>query len=222
MTDMNPYGWRPSEMPGPWHSGDPAPGAFASDAAPAAANYDWLAGLGLGFGAGGAILDVVGVFTHLKAQQGEFKAAADNAAFASNQANIRARGAEQEAEQIIEAGQRAASWRGAQNAHDTATLQATAAASGVELTGSVADVQRALRINAEVDKRTIRTNSKRRAAAVREAAANERVGSLLGRASAQNLRSSAGSISPAAGAIGATMSGAGSLIGQYLAYHGRR
>lgn len=196
---------------------------YAPVMAQQAQNYDALADFGLGLGIGGSLLGIAGTYYGLKAQQGAFKTEAMNAEFAANQANMRARAAEREAQEIIQAGQQAAAWRGAQNAQDVAGFRASTAASGVEVgTGSAGDIERALRINAEVDKRTIRTNTERRAAAVREQAANERTGALLGRASAGNLRASAASVNPAVGAVGATMSGAGNVIGQYLAYYGRR
>lgn len=186
-------------------------------------NYDWLADLGLGISAAGALNTLAGTYYGLKAKQGELRTEALNAEFAANQSNIAARAAERDAELIIRAGQQDAAWRGAQESMDVATTRANAAASGIDVnTGSTAELQRAQRLAAEVDKRTIRTNAQRQANATREGAANMRAGSLLGRVSAANLRSSANSIQPAAGAIGQGMSGAGSLIGQYLSYYGRR
>lgn len=168
-------------------------------------------------------MQIAGTYYGLKAKQGELRMEALNAEFAANQANMAARAAERDAEVIIRAGQQAAAWRGAQEAQDVAAFRAGTAASGIEVgSGSAGEAERAMRLAAEVDKRTIKTNAQRQAAATREGAANARAGSLLTRATAANLRSSANSINPAAGAIGAGMSGAGSLIGQYLAYNGRR
>lgn len=198
---------------------------FAPDLEQAAptANYAWLNEIGLGLSAGGSLLTVVGTYEALKARQGQFKTEAMNAEFAANQANIAARAAERDAELIIRAGQQAAAWRGAQEVVDVAADRAATAAGGVEVgTGSSADRERAMRLAAEMDKRTIRTNAERRASATREAAANARVGSVLGRASAANMRASANSISPEAGAIGRGLSESGGLIGQWLAYNGRR
>lgn len=199
----------------------PIPSGFS--APPGVDSYDWLADLGLGIPAGGSVLNLAGTYYGLKAKQGELRSEAMNAEFAANQANMAARAAERDAEVIIRAGQQAAAWRGAQEAQDVAKLRTSTAASGVEVgTGSAGEVERAIRLAAEVDKRTIKTNAQRQASAMREAAANQRVGSLLGRASAGNLRASANSINPAAGAIGQGASGAGSLIGQYLSYYGKR
>jgi hypothetical protein len=184
---------------------------------------DWLADFGLTLGAGGALSSIIGTYYGLKAQQHQIKQEAMNAEFAANQANIQSRAAERDADIIIRAGQQEAAYRGAQEAMDVAMTRARAGAGGIEVdTGSSAEHQRAIRLAAEVDKRTIRTNAERRAAATREAGANLRATSLLGRASAANLRSTAGSISPAAGAAGAGLSQSGSLIGQYLSYYGKR
>lgn len=196
---------------------------MAIDAQQPAANYDWLAELGLGISLGGAAMSLAGTYYGLKAKQGELRAEAVNAEFAANQGNIAARAAERDAEVIMRASQQAAAWRGAQEAQDVASFRAGTAANGIEVgTGSAGEAERAMRIAAEVDKRTILTNGQRQASAVREGAANQRAGSLLGRASAANLRASANSINPVAGAIGQGMGGAGSLIGQYLSYYGRR
>lgn len=184
---------------------------------------DWLADLGMGLGIASSLSSIVGTYYGLKAQQNAMKMEAANAEFAANQANIASRAAERDADLIIRAGQQEAAYRGAQEAMDVASTRAQAGASGLDVaTGSNAEHQRAIRLAAEVDKRTIRTNAERRAAAMRESGANMRAGSLLGRASAANIRATAGSISPAAGAIGAGLSQTGSLIGQYLAYYGRR
>lgn len=186
-------------------------------------NMDWLADLGMGLGIASSLSSIVGTYYGLKAQQNAMKMEAANAEFAANQANIASRAAERDADLIIRAGQQEAAYRGAQEAMDVASTRAQAGASGLDVaTGSNAEHQRAIRLAAEVDKRTIRTNAERRAAAMRESGANMRAGSLLGRASAANIRATAGSISPAAGAIGAGLSQTGSLIGQYLAYYGRR
>lgn len=195
----------------------------AGDNTAAAPNYDWLNSVGLGLGAGGALTSIAGTYYGLKAQQGAFKAEAQNAEFAANQANIAARAAERDAATIIEAGQQQLAWRGAQEAMDVASLRVGTAAGGVEVgTGSAAELERSIRLAAEVDKRSIRTNAERRASATREAAANNRAGATLGRATAANLRASADSINPVAGAAGASLSAGGNLIGQYLAYNNRR
>lgn len=186
-------------------------------------SYDWLNSVGINLSIGGSLLNVAGTYYGLKAQQGALKAESQNAEFAANQANIAARGAEREASDIIYMGQQVAAWRGAQEAMDVASLRARTAAGGVQVgTGSAAQVERAARLAAELDKRAVRTNSERRAAASREAAANARAGATLGRATAANLRDSASSVNPVAGAAGTALSGAGNVIGQYMAYSGRR
>ena len=188
-----------------------------------ASNYDWLSEVGISLSVGGALVGIAGTYYGLKAQQGQYRAEAQNAEFAANQANIAARAAERDAEDIIRAGQQAAAWRGAKEAMDAASIQAGTAASGVEVgSGSAGELERSVRIAAEVDKRAIRTNSERRASATREAAANARGGATLGRASAANMRSTANSINPTAGAAGSALGSGGNLISQYMGYYGRR
>jgi hypothetical protein len=189
----------------------------------APANYDWLNEIGLGLSVAGGLNTIAGTYYGLKAQQGALRMEALNREFEANQANIRARAAERDAEVIIRAGQQEAGRRGLLAAIEAAALRAQTAASGIVVgSGSAGEAERALRLAAEVDKRTIRTNSEMRANATREAGANERANSLLGRASAANLRSSANSINPAMGAVGAGLGAGGSLINQYLQYRGRR
>jgi hypothetical protein len=187
------------------------------------ANYDWLAEIGITLGAAGAVNNIVGTYYGLKAQQGAYRLEAMNAEFAANQSSIAARAAERDAENIIRAGQQEAGRRGFMAAREAASFRAETAARGVDVgTGSAGEMERAIRIAAEVDKRTIRTNAQMRASATREAAANQRAGSLLGRATAANLRASASSINPALGAVGAGLNSTSSLIGNYLSYRGRR
>ena len=203
-----------------------SPTAQSLSAAPSslgAGNYDWLNAVGINLSIGGALTGIAGTYYGLKAQQGQLKAEAQNAEFAANQADIAARAAEREASDVIYAGQRAAAWRGAQEAADVASLRAGTAASGVEVgTGSAGELERSARIAAEVDKRAIRTNAERQAAAIREGGANMRGAAVMGRTSADNMRTSAKTINPIAGAAGQTLSSAGTLIGQRLVYSGRR
>lgn len=193
------------------------------DLPPQQASYDQYAQAGMALGIGGALTSIAGAYYGLKAQQNQLRMEALNAEFAALQADIGARAAERDAAVIIEAGQQAAAWRGAQAAAEVGSARADAAARGVDVnTGSAAESQRAIRLAAEVDRRTIRTNAQLRANATREGAANMRVQSLLGRASAANMRASASSISPASGAIAAGLGGASSLLNQYATYYGRR
>lgn len=202
-----------------------APTASAAPAAaPAVAgNFDWLQSIGMGLGLADFAMSTTSTYYGLKAQQGQFRAEAQNMEFAANQAAMRSRAAQREAQDIIVAGQQEAAWRGAQAAYDTASLEAATAASGAVVgKGSARDLERAIRINAEVDRRTILTNAQRRANAVREGGANESASSLLMRASAANARSSASSINPTLGAAATGLGKGADLIGQHLAYYGRR
>jgi len=200
-----------------------APAVSSAPSTLGAGNYDWLQSVGINLSIGGALTNIAGTYYGLKAQQGQLKAEAQNAEFAANQADIASRAAEREAVDIIYAGQRAAAWRGAQEAVDVAGLRASTAASGVEVgTGSAGELERSARIAAEVDKMAIRTNSERQAASAREGGANMRANGVLGRATASNLRASAKTINPVGAATGQALGSAGSLIGQHLAYYGRR
>lgn len=182
-----------------------------------------LAYAGMALGVGQMGTQVIGAYYGLKAQQNSLRMEALNAQFAANQANLAARAAERDAELIMRAGKQAAAWRGAQAGVEVASFRAATAASGVEVgKGSAGEAERAMRLSAEVDRRTLLDNARMRAQATRESAASQRGASLLGQASAANLRASAGTINPLMGARSAVASGASSLIGQYMTYYGRR
>lgn len=182
-----------------------------------------LAYAGMALGAASTGTQIIGAFYGLKAQQNLSRMEAANAQFAASQANLAARAAERDAEIIMRAGKQAAAWRGAQAGVEVASFRAATAASGIEVgKGSAGEAERAMRLSAAVDRRTLLDNARMRAQATRESAANQRGASLLGQASAANLRASARTINPAVGATGAALSGGSSLIGQYMTYYGRR
>ncbi len=217
--DLGPIGW-PMSMDTPTTS----PMAAQSVPGPTAptTSYGWLQDIGVGLGLWGATNTIIGTSYALRAQQGSLRMEAQNAEFAANQANIAGRRAEEDADAIIRAGAHEAGIRGMQSALDVASFRANAAASGVEVgAGNAGEGERAIRLAAELDKRTLRTNAERRASATREQGANVRAGGVLGLASATNMRRTASSINPTLGAIGAGAGAAGSVLNQALAW-GRR
>ena len=186
-------------------------------------SYDGLANAGLWLSITGSLVGAVGSGYEAVGQQHQLKTAALDAEFAASQSALDARAAERDAQAIMEAGQQDVAMRGLQEAQDTGAASAAQAASGtVKGVGNAAEVQASIRLAAAIDKRTLKTNTQRRASAERMRAVNAKNrASMLG-VSAQNMRDSAGSISPALAAGTSLLGSAGPVGASYASYYGRR
>lgn len=186
-------------------------------------NYDSIADMALWLGITGGAMQVVGTYYATKSQQHQLKSEALNAEFAAEQSSIEARALERDAVAVMNSSQQEQGLRGLIEAQEVGAQRASVAASGVALgVGNVAEVEKAARVAAAVDKRRIRTAAEQQANRLRNAAASTRANGILGRASAQNMRATARSLSPEAGALGAAFGASGSILSQYVAYQGRR
>jgi hypothetical protein len=203
-----------------------ATGAVAADGSinyGGGGGYGGLAGAGLALSIGGSVMGAIGTYYSLYGQRNQLKAQALNAEFQATQSAIAARAAALEASQILKAGRMAFAIRGLVEAQDIGATRANAAARGVVVgKGSAGEIEKSQRLAAEIDKRTLRTNSERAAAAARERGANLGAESMLARASAANLRASASTINPALGAAGSALGSSGSILAQWANYNGRR
>lgn len=185
--------------------------------------YDGMATAGLITSAAGAFMQAAGAYYGLLGQKNQGKAEALNERFRAEQSAIAARAAALEAHQIDKAGRLQFALRGLVEAQDIGTTRTDAAARGVVVgQGSAGEVERSQRLAAEIDKRTLRTNTERAAQAARERGRNLGSESALARASAANIRDSARSINPALGAFASGTRDTGSLLAQWANYNGRR
>lgn len=186
-------------------------------------NYNGLADLSLWLGITGGAMQTVGAYYSVKAQQNQLKSQALNAEFAATQSSIEARAIERDAVEVQNASQKEQAIRGLVEAQEVGAQRTSAAASGVAVgVGNQADIERAMRVAAAVDKRRIRTAAEQQANRLRNAAVTTRANGLLGRASAANMRATARTMNPEIGALGAATGSAGSILSQYVAYQSRR
>lgn len=162
----------------------------------------------------GTLLGALGNYYSTKSQQHELKSRALDAEFAASMANLNARAAEDDAQAEIEAGQDEKARLTAQYGQAKSDARASAAARGVG-GASVAEQLASIELAKEVDSLTITRNSVRAANRRRAEAVNYRNQGALGRVSANNLRGTAGSLSPYANAGAGLLSGAGQLASNW-------
>lgn len=173
-------------------------------------------------GAGAAAQSAIGAYYAAESQKYVSKSQALDMDFARTMSNINARSAEQEANAILDAGQREAGRVAGEYEQAKQGFVAQQGASGLTMEGSNAEVAASIELAKQQDVDTISANSIRAAAARRAEATDQRNRGRIAGVSAQNLRGTADSISPAAQA-GATLLGQASVVApQWLYRRGRR
>ena len=151
----------------------------------------------------GGVMSAIGAYYQAENQKLQLKSQASAADFASRIAGINARNAEADAQFAIEAGRREAALYSLRAAQQRAATTVSLGARGIQAgVGSAAEVQASNEIAKRLDLQAIDTNTLRQSQAIRRQAVNERQQAMLGNASARNLRASARSIQPWAGAAG--------------------
>lgn len=145
----------------------------------------------------GAMLSAIGAFYTAKSQQAGLKSAALSAEFDASIASLNARGAEQDAQDILADKNREIGMLGLQYAQAKASRRASTGASGVEIgVGSAAEVQATTELAHQIDAISVDANATRAANAMRMQAVDFRNRSMLSRVSADNARRSARAIMP--------------------------
>jgi hypothetical protein len=145
----------------------------------------------------GALTGAIGSFYSAKNQQYQLKSQALSLEFERSIANINARAAELDAKHILEAGRHQKALVTLQAGQVKASQRVSQAAAGIQGgVGSAAEVLASTELAKRLDSLTIDANTARAAMAARSRAVNFQNQSLLTGVSAQNLRDSAGSISP--------------------------
>lgn len=164
----------------------------------------------------GALQGAVGSFYAAKSQSYQMKAQAKNLEFQQTMSNINARMAEDEAQSIMQAGEREIGQYTMRAGQAKASQQVAQAAGGVESgVGSAAETMASMEYVKQVDTLTINSNRVRAAAAARAQAANYRTQGLLQGVSAQNLYRSARSNQPWTGISGSLLGSAGSVAANW-------
>ncbi len=188
---------------------------------PQGGSFSGLAGFGFYLNLAGSLLSAVGGFYQAKTQKFQLQSQALSMEFQASMSNINARSAEEDANYIMESGQREVGQLTMQAGQVKAAQAASATARGVKLgVGSVAEHAATIEYVKQADAFQLRAGTVRAAEAQRASAVDERNQSLIARVSARNLRGAARSVSPFA-AAGASLLGSAGSVASQLAYNRR-
>lgn len=197
-------------------------GAMLTRPADGSSGSVW-SGIGMFASIAGTMLSAVGSYYAAQSQKSQLKSQALSAEFASSMARMDASRAEEDANAILEAGQREAAALTLQQGQERAGVQVSQAVSGtVTGAGSNAEVLASQRLIQRIDAMTVDSNALRAAAGARTRATNSRTEAAMLGVSARNLRTSAGSINPAMGAAASLLGGASTVSQQFMWRYGRR
>jgi hypothetical protein len=164
----------------------------------------------------GTGLSAVGAFYGAKSQKDALAAEASAMEFAGSMADIEARGAEQDAQAIIDAGHREKAMLTYQQGQDRAAVEVAQAGSGTTGGGSNAEVRASQRLLQQLDVNQQNVNTVRAAYASRLRATDLRNQGSLARVSASNRRSTARSIDPYLAGTSSLLSSTGTLANQWV------
>ena len=169
----------------------------------------------------GAANSAIGTFYQAKSAQNQLKSQALNQQFQSEMSAINAKSAEFSAQQsmLSSAKQIGRYTMGAGQAKSSA--KASMAARGIQGgVGSAAEVIGSMDLIKEIDRMTMSANSVRQAESIRNQAMNYRNQSVMSGLSADNLNTTAGTISPGMG-LGTSLLTSAASIGQNWARNNR-
>lgn len=173
---------------------------------------DSLANVGGILSIAGALNGAIGSFYAAKQARLQSKAAALSFEHEQFMANLDARAAEVDAQQILRAGEQQIGLRGLQAAQAVGEQDALTGAAGVVAgEGSAAEVAASIRLAQRLDAMSLNTNAVRQAGAARRGAVNDQNRALLAGVGARNLRKGADSISPEGAAATSLLGGAGQV-----------
>ena len=186
------------------------PTAAAPQSAGAWSDIGWAASwMGLVFAATNA-------FYGVEAQKGQLKAQASSMDHAASMARRNAKQTESEVQYLMDAGKGQKASLTLQQGQERASLIAGQAASGAGPGGSNAEVRASQRLLQRIDAMTLDSNTIRATNAAKARGVNAENEALMAGVSAQNLRGSAGSMSPWAAAGASALGGAGQLSSQWV------
>lgn len=156
-----------------------------------------------------------GAYYAAEAQKSELKSRALSLDLEQSMSRINARAAEQEAQSILDAGNKEVGRYTMRAGQERAAEVASQGARGIEGGGSAAEVLASMDLVKEIDVHTIQLNSVRQANAARTQAVNYQNQGLLAGVSAANLRSTAGAIQPLAAAGGSLLDSGAQVADQW-------
>jgi len=175
-----------------------------------------LADAGQGAQLGGMLLQAIGTYYGVRSQQLGLRGAAMSAEFDASLADLNARSAEAQANDILRAGEDRAALVSMQRGQLEASERTAQGASGFTGGGSAAEVQASLALARRLDTHGIRLESIMQANEARMQGVNFRNRAALSRVSAANLRSTSGTMS-AWGSTLTSLLGSGSTLSQQWA-----
>lgn len=194
------------------------PGSGAGFSGPAAPS-PWMSFLPLFLGIGGATMAAGGAARSAQQQQYELRSRALGYDFAAKMAELNARMVDMQARYVVQAGRREAMVVGLRAGQMEGTARATMAARGLDLgVGTPPEILTTSEMMKEIDLLTINSNTSREVAAVRAEAASYRSQAIMDRASATNLRGSAGLIDPRREMVTSLLGSASQLSAMWLPY----
>jgi len=171
----------------------------------------FLADAGQGSQLGGMLLQAIGTYYGVRSQQLSLRSSAMSAEFDATMADLNARQAEAQANDVLRAGEDRAALLTMQRGQQEATERTTQGASGFTGGGSAAEVQASMALARRLDVHGIRLESIAQANAARTQGVNFRNRAALSRVSARNLRATSGTMS-AWGSTLTSLLGSGSTL----------
>lgn len=170
----------------------------------------------------GALNGAIGSFYAARSQQSQLRSQALSFEHEQFMANLNARNAETEAQEILRAGEQQIGIASLQAAQAKGSFAADVGARGVRAgDGSAAEIAASMELAKRLDAAALNTSAIRAAGAARMGGVNARNRGLLAGVSAQNARASARSIQPGVAASTSLLGGAGQ-VANYWAYNKRR
>jgi len=169
----------------------------------------------------GAANSAIGTFYQAKSAQNQLKSQALNQQFQSEMSAINAKSAEFGAQQSLLSSERQIGRYTMAAGQAKSSAKASMAARGIQGgVGSAAEVVGSMDLIKEIDRMTMSANSVRQAEAIRNQAMNYRNQSVMSGLSADNLNTTAGTISPGMG-LGTSLLTSAADIGQNWARNNR-
>lgn len=171
---------------------------------------------------GGALMGAVGSFYEAKNLQIQLRSQALSEDYRGFMANLDARAAEREAQEILLASEQQIGLLGLQAAQARGSRTADVGAAGIQAgVGSAAEVAASQRLAQRLDAMALRTTAARQAGEARMRGVNAQSRAGLAAVSGENLRASARTMNPLASAS-TSLLGAASQAANYWAYSRRR
>lgn len=164
---------------------------------------------------GGSVIASIGAYASQQAEEENLKAGAssqDSLAVFDDLGAAQARAAAQD---VVRQGRKTKNRYQLRAAQEQAAQRVSAAARGVEATGSQAEVQASLRYAQEIDELTIDSNTLRQRQALERQELSLRNRARMRRVSAENMRRSASVISPGLAAATSALQGIASIGGSF-------